>query len=151
MSNRFEGGDLLVESLQSLGVERIFSVSGGPLNSIYHAAAEHGLRLVHNRHEAAAGFMADAVARITGVPGVAAVTLGPGVTNMVTPALVSLMAGTPVLIIGGQAPTASFDRGVAMSADHIPIMRPVTKWAARVLETWEIWGDELVLEGERSE
>lgn len=138
MSNRFEGGDLLVKSLQALGVKQIFSVSGGPLNSIYHAAARYGLPLVHNRHESAAGFMADAVARITGVPGVAAVTLGPGVTNMTTPALVALMAGTPMLILGAQAPISTFDRGVAMSADHLPIMRPVTKWAARVHETARI-------------
>jgi acetolactate synthase-1/2/3 large subunit len=138
MTNRFEGGDLLVQSLMNLGVRQIFSVSGGPLNSIYHACAQHGLPLVHNRHEAAAGFMADAVARLTGVPGVAAVTLGPGVTNMTTPALVALMAGTPMLIIGAQAPIASFDKGVAMSADHMPIMKPVTKWSARVHETKRI-------------
>ena len=82
--------------------------------------------------------MAEAVARVSGTPGVAAVTLGPGVTNTVTAALVSKMAGTPVLILGGQAKTASFDRGAGMSADHIPIMAPVTKWAARVLQTERI-------------
>lgn len=138
MSNRFEGGDLLVQSLKTLGVRQIFSVSGGPLNSIYHAAATNGLPLIHNRHEAAAGFMADAVARLTGIPGVAAVTLGPGVTNMVTPALVALMAGTPMLILGAQAQIATFDRGVPMSTDHMPIMKPVTKWSARVHETARI-------------
>ncbi len=138
VSNRFEGGDLLVQSLLGYGVRQVFSVSGGPLNSIYHACAVHGLALHHTRHEAAACFMAEAVSRVTGVPGVAALTLGPGVTNAVTPALVSKMASTPLLIIGAQANTRSFDRGAGMSADHIPIMAPVTKWAARVLHTERI-------------
>ena len=82
--------------------------------------------------------MAEAVSRVTGIPGVAIVTLGPGVTNTVTPALVSKMAGTPLLIIGAQANTASFDRGAGMSTDHIPIMASVTKWSARVLRTERI-------------
>lgn len=137
-SNRYEGGDLLVESLQSLGVKQIFSVSGGVLNSIYHAAAIHGLELVHTRHEAAAAFMAEGVARVSGRPGVAAVTLGPGVANTVTPALVAKMAGTPLLILGAQAGTGTFDRGAGMSVDPLPFMTPVTKWAARVLQTERI-------------
>lgn len=137
-TNRFEGGDLVVKSLQAQGVRQIFSVSGGPLNSIYSACATHALPLHHTRHEAGACFMADAISRLTGVPGVAAVTLGPGVTNTVTPALVAKMAGTPLLILGAQANTASFERGAGMSADHIPIMQPVTKFAARVLQTERI-------------
>lgn len=137
-TNRFEGGDLVVKSLQAMGVRQIFSVSGGPLNSIYSACATHALPLHHTRHEAGACFMADAISRLTGVPGVAAVTLGPGVTNTVTPALVAKMAGTPLLILGAQANTASFERGAGMSADHIPIMEPVTKFAARVLQTERI-------------
>lgn len=136
--NRFEGGDIVVQALKSYGVGEIFSVSGGPLNSIYRACAAHDVNLRHTRHEAAACFMADAMARTTGVPGVAAVTLGPGVTNAVTPALVAKMGGVPVLILGAQANTRSFDRGAGMSADHIPIMAPVTKWAARVLQTERI-------------
>jgi acetolactate synthase-1/2/3 large subunit len=135
---RFEGGNLLVRALLQRGVEQIFSVSGGPLNSIYHACAVEGLPLRHTRHEAGACFMAEAVSRISGVPGVAAVTLGPGVTNAVTPALVAKMASVPLLIIGAQANTASFERGAGMSADHVPIMAPVTKWSARVLDTERI-------------
>ncbi len=137
-SNRYEGGDLLVESLKNLGVGQIFSVSGGVINSIYRAAAAHGLALVHNRHEAGAAFMAEATARQTGVPGVVAVTLGPGVTNTVTPAFVAKRAGTPLLIIAGQVPTPALDRGAILAADHLPIMAPVTKWSARVLETQRI-------------
>lgn len=137
-TNRFEGGDLVVKSLIGLGVKQIFSVSGGPLNSIYHACAVHGLPLRHTRHEAAACFMAEAVTRITGTPGVAAVTLGPGTANAVTSSLVAKMASVPLLIIGAQASTRSFDKGAGMSADHVAIMAPVTKWSARVLHTERI-------------
>ncbi|MCZ6523931.1 MAG: thiamine pyrophosphate-binding protein [Alphaproteobacteria bacterium] len=138
MSDRYEGGDLLVESLENLGVRHIFSVSGGPLNSIYHAAANRRLSIVHARHEAAACFMAEATSRLSGIPGVAAVTLGPGVTNCVTAALAARMSGTPLLIVGGQSNIGDFDRGAEMSAEHVSIMSPVTKFAARVLSTERI-------------
>jgi acetolactate synthase-1/2/3 large subunit len=137
-SNRYEGGDLVVESLKNLGVGQVFSVSGGVINSIYRAAAAHDLPLVHTRHEAAAGFMAEAVARQTGVPGVAAVTVGPGVTNTVTSAFVAKRAGTPFLILGGQVPTPVIDRGAVLEGNHVAIMAPVTKWSARVLQTERI-------------
>lgn len=132
MKNISDGGTAVVRSLKAAGVKHVFSVSGGPLNPIYHACSVLDLPLVHTRHEAAACFMAEAAARVTGTPGVAAVTLGPGVTNTVTPALVSTMAGTPLLIIGAQAPTQSFERGAGMSWDPLPILDSVTKWSARV-------------------
>lgn len=133
--NRNDGGLVLVRNLKDASVKNIFSVSGGPLNPIYHACAALDLPLIHTRHEAAACFMAEAAARVTRTPGVAAVTLGPGVTNTVTPALVSRMAGTPLLIIGAQASTHTFERGAGMSWDPLPILDGVTKWAARVLDT----------------
>ena len=138
MDDRYEGGDLLVEALLQLGVKQIFSVSGGPINSIYHAAASHHLPLIHARHEQGAGFMADATAKVTGVPGVAAVTLGPATASMVTNALMAKMSGTPMLIVGGQGALGSFDRDAEMMADGVRIMTPVTKMAARVLETRRI-------------
>ena len=135
MKNVYEGGDLLVEALMHYGTKEIFSVSGGPINSIYHAAAKHGLPLIHSRHEAGAGFMADAVAKTTGRASVAAVTLGPATSNVVTNALMAKMAGTPMLIIGGQGPLKDFDRDAEMVTDSVRIMNPVTKFAARVVDT----------------
>ncbi len=135
MSNRYEGGDLVVESLTNLGVSQIFTVSGGPLNSIYHAASASELEVVHTRHETAACFMADAVARVSGTPGVAVVTLGPAVANTVTGALMASLAGVPILIIGGQSSTRLFDTGTDMSVDHIQFMTSLTKFSARVLDT----------------
>jgi acetolactate synthase-1/2/3 large subunit len=123
---------LVVGWLRAAAVRNVFSVSGGPINSIYRACAHQKLPLIHARHEAAACFMAEAASRVTGQPGAAVVTLGPGVTNAVTPALVSTLAGTPLIIIGAQAATASLERGAGMSYDVLPTMKSVTKWAARV-------------------
>lgn len=138
MSNRRDGGMSLVRWLKQADVAHVFSVSGGPLNPIYHACSVLGLPLVHTRHEAAACFMAEAASRVTGKAGCAAVTLGPGVTNAVTSALVATMAGTPLLIVGAQAPTHSFERGAGMSWDPLPILDSVTKWCARVLDVERI-------------
>jgi acetolactate synthase-1/2/3 large subunit len=116
----------------------VFSVSGGPINPIYHACAKFNLPLIHTRHEAAACFMAEASSRVSGQAGAVVVTLGPGVTNTVTPALVAMMAGTPVIIIGAQASTETFERGAGMSWDPLPILQSVTKWSARVLNVQRI-------------
>lgn len=128
---KFDGGAAIVKWLKSAGVANVFSVSGGPINSIYKACAHQGLQLVHARHESAACFMAEAHSRVTGKAGAAVVTLGPGVTNAITPALVSIMGGTPMIIIGAAAATASTERGAGMSHEVLPAIRTVTKWAAR--------------------
>ena len=130
----YSGGDLLADLLAARGVRHIFSVSGGPLNPLYLGTLRAPVRIVHTRHEAAAAFMADGTARVTRSPGVCAVTLGPGVTNTVTPALTAIRAGVPFLILGGQAPLATLDRESIMSFDPLPVMRPVTKYAARVVD-----------------
>ncbi|TWI31250.1 thiamine pyrophosphate-binding protein [Paracoccus sulfuroxidans] len=126
-----DGGTALVAWLKAAGTEHVFSVSGGPINPVYRACAELGVQLVHCRHEAAACYMAEARSRVTGKLGVAMVTLGPGVTNAATPAIVSHLGGTPLLIIGAQSSTAVTDRGAGMTYDVLPAMRAVTKWAAR--------------------
>lgn len=130
-SATMDGGAAIVAWFKAIGVERVFSVSGGPINSIYRACAHQDLPLIHVRHEAAACFMAESQSRVTGVPGAAVITLGPGVTNGVTPGLVAMLAGTPMIIIGAQAATKASERGAGMAYDTLPIMKGVTKWAAR--------------------
>src|SRR5690625_199591 len=146
-SHPYEGGDALVEALERRGVKSLFSVSGGPINSIYHATTRSDVRLVHTRHEAAAGFMADSVYRMTGTPGVVVTTLGPAVLNAVTPAATALAAGVPMLIIGGQAPTQALHKGSGMELDTLSPMAAVTKWSAQVLHVERI--DEFIDEAWR--
>ena len=129
-----DGGAAIVRWFGAAGIKRVYSVSGGPINPIYKACAEQGIHLVHTRHEAAAGYMAEAEARVTGHPAALVVTLGPGVTNAVTPAMVATLAGTPLLIVGGQSPTTLSERGAGMDYNVMPAMASVTKWAARCID-----------------
>ena len=134
MTVQTDGGASIVAWLKAAGVENVFSVSGGPINSIYRACTKQGLPLIHARHEAAACFMAESASRVTGKAGAAVVTLGPGVTNAVTPSLVATMAGTPMLIIGAHSGTRTFEKGAGMSYEVLPVMQGVTKWAARCID-----------------
>ena len=72
------GADLVTKALSEAGVQTIFSLSGNQILPIYDACIDAGIELVHVRHEAAAVFMADAWAQITGDVGVALVTAAPG-------------------------------------------------------------------------
>ncbi len=128
------GGQLIAEMLGREGVRYIFTVSGGVLNPLYKACEERNIAIVHTRHEAAAAFMADAWARTTGEPGVVAVTLGPGVTNVVTGVFTAQRATSPIIVLAGQSGQSSRDLEPGMSIDPIPIMSPVTKWAKSVGE-----------------
>src|SRR4029079_9735290 len=83
MGQQFRGADIVVRSLKRLGCERVFTLSGNHIMSLFDAALDAGLDLVHVRHEAAAVHMADAHGRLTGQPGVAMVTGGPGHANAV--------------------------------------------------------------------
>ena len=78
------GADALIHSLKQSGVTRIFTLSGNHIMPVFDAAFASGIELIHTRHEAAAVHMADAYARITGEPGVALVTGGPGHANAVS-------------------------------------------------------------------
>lgn len=129
------GGQLLVEGLAREGVTRIFSVSGGVINPIYDACLEAGIEVVHTRHEGGAGFMADGWARATGQPGVCVVTLGPGVTNTITPMLTALEAGVPMIVVAGQTAVGRWDQGAPQSTHHLPLVQAASKWSRTVLDT----------------
>ena len=132
------GGTLLVDALLGQGVSHLFTVSGGQILPAYDAAVGRPLRLIHTRHEAAATMMADGWSRVTGEPGACLFTLGPGVTNAVTGAFVASLAATPVVVMAAGIPTDRYDMGAIQDLDQIAVMRPVTKWAVRVLDARRI-------------
>ncbi|MEP6965923.1 MAG: thiamine pyrophosphate-binding protein, partial [Polaromonas sp.] len=78
------GGDRIAEALQAHGVRCVFTLCGGHISPILSASRARGIRVVDVRDEATAVFAADASARLSGLPGVAAVTAGPGITNTIT-------------------------------------------------------------------
>lgn len=132
------GGDLVADVLKAQGTPFLFTLVGGHISPILVAAKQRGIRVIDTRHEATAVFAADAVARLTGRPGVAAVTAGPGVTNTVTALKNAQMAQSPVVLIGGAAPTALQGRGALQDIDQMAVIRPVVKWAKQVRRVKEL-------------
>jgi 2-succinyl-5-enolpyruvyl-6-hydroxy-3-cyclohexene-1-carboxylate synthase len=105
------GGDRVAQALEAHGVRFVFTLCGGHISPILVAAKARGLHIVDTRNEASAVFAADAVARLTGTPGVAAVTAGPGLTNTITAVKNAQLAQSPLVLLGGAAPTALQGRG----------------------------------------
>lgn len=126
------GGAHIATVLKAQGVEFLFTLCGGHISPILVAAKEQGIRVIDTRHEVTAVFAADAVARLTGRPGVAAVTAGPGVTNTITAVKNAQIAQSPVVLLGGAAPTALTGRGALQDIDQMALFRPHVKWAKAV-------------------
>jgi acetolactate synthase-like protein len=126
------GGDRVAEVLRAHGVRQVFTLCGGHISPILVGCRQRGIRVVDTRDEATAVFAADAAARLGGIPGVALVTAGPGVTNAVTAVQNARMAQSPVVLIGGAAPTALQGRGALQDIDQLAVLRPIVKWATSV-------------------
>src|ERR1700730_14338939 len=99
------GADIVARSLERLGCERIFTLSGNHIMSLFDAALETKIDLVHVRHEAAAVHMADAWGRLTGRPGVAMVTGGPGHANAVPALFTARSQDSPLALLSGCSAT----------------------------------------------
>ncbi len=126
------GGGIIGEVLARQGVKFLFTLCGGHISPILVGAKARGIRVIDVRDEAHAVFAADAVARMTGIPGVAAVTAGPGVTNTITAVKNAQMAQSPLVLFGGAAATVLKGRGALQDIDQLSLLRPLTKWATTV-------------------
>jgi acetolactate synthase-like protein len=124
------GGEIIAQVLRAQGVRFLFTLCGGHISPILIECKRAGLRVVDTRDEATAVFAADAVARLTGVPGVAAVTAGPGVTNTLTAVQNARLAQTPVVLLGGATATVLRNRGALQDIDQLALIRSSVKWAA---------------------
>src|SRR4030043_485073 len=99
---KIHGGEMVVRALEREGVRELFTLAGEHIDPVLEAASAHGLRIIDTRHEQAAGHMAEGWARTTGRPGVAVVTAGPGVTDIVTAVANAHMDCVPMLVVGGR-------------------------------------------------
>jgi len=129
------GGRIVARAIKAEGIDHVFTLCGGHIQNIYDGCLDEGVRVVDVRHEQTAGHAADGYARVTGRPGVALVTAGPGVTDVVTAAANAQRAGVPMIIIGGAGPFANKHQGSLQDMDHVELMRPITKFSATVTET----------------
>ena len=132
------GGRLVAQALRRHGTTHLFTLCGGHIQAIYDGCLDEEIRVVDVRHEQTAGHAADGYARVTGRPGVCAVTAGPGVTDVVTAVANAQRAGIPMIVIGGAGPKILCDMGSLQDMDSVTLMRPITKWSVQVPETRRI-------------
>ena len=129
------GGHLVAKALRAEGIDVIFTLCGGHIIDIYDGCIDEGIKVVDVRHEQVAAHAADGYARVTGRPGCAVVTAGPGTTDAVTGVANALRAESPMLLIGGQGALNQHRMGSLQDLPHVDIMKPITKFASSVVTT----------------
>jgi acetolactate synthase-1/2/3 large subunit len=118
--------------LEAHGVQHIFGIPGAKIDSVFDVLADHGPQLVVCRHEQNAAFMAGAVGRMTGQPGVCLATSGPGSSNLVTGLATATSEGDPVVALAGAVTRAELLKQTHQSMDTVSLFRPVTKFSAEI-------------------
>lgn len=129
------GGQLVAKALKTEGVTHIFTISGGHIIDIYNGCLDEGIKIIDVRHEQVAAHAADAYSRITGKPGVAVVTAGPGTTDAVTGVANAFRAESAMLLLGGGGPLKQYRMGALQDLPHVPMMAPITKFSSSVMTT----------------
>lgn len=129
------GGHLVAKALKAEGVDVIYTLCGGHIIDIYDGCVDEGIEVIDVRHEQVAAHAADGYARMTGKPGCAVVTAGPGTTDAVTGVANAFRAESPMLLIGGQGALSQHKMGSLQDLPHVDMMQPITKFAATVPHT----------------
>ena len=123
------GAEIFVEALKREGVKTVFALPGGVVLKIFDVLHQQKqIEVILTRHEQAAGHMAEGYAKATGKPGVALITSGPGMTNVITALADAYMDSVPVVCFSGQVPTALIGNDAFQEADNIGLSRPCTKY-----------------------
>lgn len=128
-----KASDLMVKALEAEGVEYIFGIPGEENLDLLESLRKSNIKLILTRHEQGAGFMAATYGRLTGKVGVCLSTLGPGATNLVTPAAYAQLGAMPMLMITGQKPIKTSKQGRFQVIDVVDMMRPITKYTTQVV------------------
>jgi acetolactate synthase-1/2/3 large subunit len=135
MPSTLRGADIVVRVLERAGHTDIFTLSGNHIMSLFDAAIETKLSLMHVRHEAATVHMADAYGRLTGRPGIAWVTGGPGHANAVGALFTALGQETPLVLFSGHTETDQLGRGGFQELRQVDMAAPVCKAAWMATDT----------------
>ncbi len=126
------GGQILVDHLKAQGVRRVFSVPGESFLAALDGLYDSGIENIVCRHEGGAVMMAEAHAKLTGQPGIAFVTRGPGATNGSAGIHVARQDSTPVILFVGQIDNRHRDREAFQEVNYRAFFSPIAKWAAEV-------------------
>jgi acetolactate synthase I/II/III large subunit len=138
MSNpSLRGADIVMRTLERAGHRTIFTLSGNHIMSLFDAAIDTRQALVHTRQEAAAVHMADAWGRLTGEPGIAMVTGGPGHANAAAALMTALGQESPLVLLSGHTETTQLGRGGFQELRQAEMAAPVAKasWTATATAT----------------
>lgn len=128
-----KASDLLVKALENEGVEYIFAVPGEENLDVLNSLKNSSISMITTRHEQGAGFMAATYGRITGKPGVCLATLGPGATNLVTPAAYAQLGAMPMMMITGQKPIKTSKQARFQILDVVNMLHPLTKFTKQIV------------------
>ncbi|KPP90600.1 MAG: acetolactate synthase I/II/III large subunit [Rhodobacteraceae bacterium HLUCCA08] len=126
------GGRILVEQLERLGVRRVFSVPGESFLAVLDGLHDSAIANIVCRHEGGAAMMAEATAKLTGQPGVAFVTRGPGAANASAGLHVAMQDSTPMVLFVGQIARGDTGREAFQEVDYRAAFGGLVKWAAQV-------------------
>ncbi|HGI1939184.1 TPA: acetolactate synthase AlsS [Streptococcus agalactiae] len=126
------GADLIVDSLINHDVKYVFGIPGAKIDRVFDTLEDKGPELIVARHEQNATFMAQAVGRITGEPGVVIATSGPGISNLATGLVTATDEGDAVLAIGGQVKRGVLLKRAHQSMNNVAMLEPITKYSAEV-------------------
>jgi acetolactate synthase-1/2/3 large subunit len=126
------GGKLLVDQLVVHGADTIFSVPGESFLAVLDGLYESPIRLITCRQEAGAANMADAYGKLTGRPGIAIVTRGPGATQASVGVHTAFQDSTPMILLVGQVASDQVDREAFQELDYRRMFGEMTKWVAQI-------------------
>jgi acetolactate synthase I/II/III large subunit len=122
-------GTLVARRLRASGIDTVFTLSGGHIFPIYDGCRSEGIRLIDTRHEQTAAFAAEGWSKVTRVPGVVALTAGPGVTNGMSAMAAAQQNQSPMLVLAGRAPALRWGMGSLQEIDHVPFVAPLARYA----------------------
>lgn len=131
--NMVKASDLFVQALEAEGVDHIFAVPGEENLDMVESLRKSSIKLVLTRHEQGAGFMAATYGRLTGKAGVCMATLGPGATNLATPAAYAHLGGMPLIMITGQKPIKTSKQGQFQIIDVVGLFDPICKMSKQIV------------------
>ncbi|MCY4314829.1 MAG: thiamine pyrophosphate-binding protein [Roseovarius sp.] len=132
------GADAVIEVLHGTGCTHVFTVSGNQIMPVFDACLGRNIRLVHARHEAAAGYMAEGYAQISGKPGMALVAAGAGLGNAIAPLIASRASQTPLVLLSGDSPVSLDGKGAFQEMNQIALTESVAKLSCRVTSADDI-------------
>lgn len=128
-----KASDILIRALVAEKISYVFGVPGEENLDLLESLRNSSIQFIPTRHEQAAGFMAATIGRLTGNPGVALSTLGPGATNLMTAVAYAQLGGMPALFITGQKPIKNSKQGYFQIIDTVGMMKPLTKLTKQIM------------------